>query len=107
MGLGNHIPLSKTANLKAGLDGLWKLGRKSSKMALAWKFLQHMDAKSLGVNKVENKAWHREVNHDGKKGYRRSKEDKRKIKKNGNVIQRNKEYVKRQMQIRSKQAKED
>ena len=43
-------PLSETANIEAGLEGLWRLARKANRMALAWKLMSDMVSEGVGVN---------------------------------------------------------
>ena len=70
-------------------------------MPLSWKLLQDMKMKSIGVNEVEAEAWRREANREAKKGKERPDKKERWKRK------RNKEYIRKQMELRVGQAKED
>ena len=53
--------------MDAGQEGLWKLGIRSNRLALDWKFMSDLEEKSLGVNQVEMVSWNRVVTHEEKK----------------------------------------
>ena len=67
MGLSN-ITHSTTANINAGIRGLWKLGTLASNLALSWKLIEDLAEESIGVNEVEMAVWTRSVNREVKKG---------------------------------------
>ena len=46
----------------AGNNGLWKLGKHVTRMALEWKFVEDLSKEGLGTQDVEFRAWRREVN---------------------------------------------
>ena len=44
----NQPPLTTTAGQNAGIEGLWRLGIKANKMALAMKLIEDMDKECIG-----------------------------------------------------------
>ena len=72
-------------------------------MALSWKYLQDVQEEDVGINEVESEAWKREATREAKKG----KERPKKKGEYSGRFRRNKGYIKKQMEIRVWQAKED
>ena len=92
-----------TAELKAGINGLWRSSRKLCMQALAWQLLRKLEEMGIGTHEVEfesmKRSWQREV----KKGYEKDlREFGRSM-----VHRRDKEYVKGLLKLRAEQAKQD
>ena len=51
-----------------GNNGLWKLGKKVTMLALEWKLLEDLQREGIGTQEVEARAWRRQVFREAKKG---------------------------------------
>ena len=103
--LGNE-PLNQyrtTAEVKAGINGLWKSSRKLCMQALAWQLLKNLEEKGIGTHEIEfeslKRSWQREV----KKGYEKDlREYGRSM-----IHRRDQKYVKGLLRLRALQARSD
>ena len=97
-------PNSKnTVNRKAGSTGLWKLGRKATKLSLSWKYLEDLAGQKIGVTEVEAQAWTRAANREVKKGRKRPLNKGR----YSEQFRRDRKFIGVQMRASAQQAKED
>ena len=104
MGGDNHYnPNVNTANRRAGIKGLCEQSARIMRLAAAWKFLEDLEQRRIGVNEVENDAWNRAANRVVKKGYNR----KKKKWKYDETVMRDRQYVGTLMKARLRQARED
>ena len=101
LGRENFNELPTTANLDAGLTGLWRIGRRMCLQSLAWKLLEDLKKSGIGTNEVESEAAKREWKRTVKKGM---KESFKEFSKRGD--KRDQKYVCGLLNLRAKQAKE-
>ena len=102
MGRDQQLLVTSTADLDAGLTGLWRIGKKMCLQALAWKLLQELEDSGVGTNEVENEAAKRKWNREVKKGMMQSFKEFSK-----RVDRRDQEYVGGLLKLRARQARED
>ena len=88
-----------TAELEAGLTGLWKLAKKMTSLALGWKLLEILQCNGMATPEVEHQAQERMIQRNLKKGIL-PEESKKNCK-------RDERHVKEQMKIRIRETKED
>ena len=92
----------ETANLEAGLNGLWESGRRMTMQALAYKLLEDLEKAGVGTGQVEAEAWARTVQRENKKGRRLDRRYKNRV-----AELRDQRYIVGLLKLRSAQAKED
>ena len=94
----NPIPSWKdTVNQRTGTTSLWKLGKKTNRMALSWKWLEDLTTEGIGIREIESQAWRRTRIREEKKGA-----TLKGIKKGPHVqgMKRDARFVKESMKIR-------
>ena len=90
--------------MMTGSTGLWKLGQKTSRLALSWKFMEDLAREGVGNNEVELRAWKRSANREVKKGKEWPKLDTGRY---DREFTRDRKYVRMVMKTRAEHAKED